>query len=195
MDAPQIAIKNAAGTRLHFISSMKRERAAYHDGEVMKMNESRKPTWRSLVALLVGTLGAGALVGFLTQRDSSFYDGLSQPPFAPPSWLFPVAWSLLYAAMAVAMWLVLRAQGRDRFILLGLYIAQLAVNLVWPILFFTCQALGLAFFWLLLLWMMVLIMLVQFFRQSQAAGWLIVPYQLWLTFAAALNFTLAMLNP
>lgn len=156
--------------------------------------KQRKPTWRSLVLLLAATLAAGAVVGFLTQKDSSFYDTLAKPVFAPPGWLFPVAWSILYAAMAVAMWFVLRQQGRDRFLLLGLYISQLAVNLLWPYLFFTQQALGLAFFWLILLWSLVAIMLYQFFRESRIAGWLIVPYQLWLTFAAVLNFMLAHLN-
>ena len=157
--------------------------------------EAKKPTWRSLLLLLALTLGPGTLVGLLTQRDSSFYSGLSKPFFAPPGWVFPVAWALLYAAMATAMWLVLRAQGQDRFLLLGLYAGQLAVNLIWPYLFFTQQALGLAFFWLILLWMLVAIMLYQFFRQSRAAGWLILPYQLWLTFAAVLNFCIARLNP
>ena len=157
--------------------------------------QASRSTWRSLVVLLAVTLGAGALAGFLTQRDSAFYEGLTKPVFAPPGWLFPVAWSLLYAAMATAMWYVLRAQGRDRYILLGLYIAQLAVNLFWPFLFFVQQTLGLAFFWLLLLWMLAAIMLYQFFRESPIAGWLLVPYQLWLTFAAVLNFCLARLNP
>ena len=160
------------------------------------MSDVRKPyTWRSLVLLLGGTLGAGALVGFLTQRDSSFYEGLAKPSFAPPGWVFPVAWTLLYAAMATSMWLVLRQNGRDRFILLGLYVAQLAVNLFWPYLFFVQQALGLAFFWLTLLWMLAAIMLHQFWREQRFAGYLLIPYQLWLTFAAVLNFTIARLNP
>lgn len=152
-------------------------------------------TWRSLVTLLVSTLGAGTLIGFATQRDSAFYDGLTKPPFSPPGWVFPLAWALLYTAMAVAMWLVLRAGGRDRYMLLGLYVCQLLVNLIWPVLFFMQQALGLAFFWLLLLWMLAFVMLYQFFRERRAAGWLLVPYQLWLTYAAALNFVLASLNP
>ncbi len=157
--------------------------------------QGKKTTWKSLVTLNVATLGAGSLVGFLTQRDSSFYEALTKPVFAPPGWLFPVAWSLLYAAMATAMWFVLRAQGRDRFLLLGLYVAQLAVNLIWPFLFFVQKALGLAFFWLILLWALAGIMLYQFFRESKVAGWLLVPYQLWLTFAAVLNFSIARLNP
>ncbi|MBR6569823.1 MAG: tryptophan-rich sensory protein [Clostridia bacterium] len=156
---------------------------------------NKKPTWRSLLVLLGATIGAGAIVGFLTQRDSSFYQELTKPVFAPPGWLFPVVWTLLYAAMATAMWLVLRTQERDRWLLLGLYIAQLAVNLIWPVLFFTQQALGLAFFWLVLLWMMAGVMLWQFFRVSKAAGWLLVPYQAWITFAGVLNFAIAQLNP
>lgn len=156
---------------------------------------TRQYTWKSLVTLTVGTLAAGAVTGFLTQKNSAFYEGLTRPGFAPPGWVFPVAWTILYAAMATAMWFVLRAQGRDRFILLGLYIAQLAVNLLWPYLFFVRHALGLAFFWLLLLWTLAAIMLYQFFRESKVAGWLLVPYQLWLTFAAVLNFCIARLNP
>lgn len=160
------------------------------------MTDTKKAaSWRSLIVLEAATLGAGGLVGFLTQRDSSFYEGLVKPAFAPPGWLFPVAWTLLYAAMALAMWFVLRRGSRDRFLLLGLYIAQLAVNLLWPVLFFVQEALGLAFFWLILLWMLAAIMLYQFFREDRVAGWLLVPYQLWLTFAAVLNFTIARLNP
>lgn len=172
--------------------------SAYASIEVITMSEtkpSNRYTWKSLVALLIGTLGAGTAIGLLTQKDSSFYEGLSKPSFAPPGWLFPIAWALLYASMAVAMWLVLRRQGEDRFILLGLYLAQLAVNLLWPYLFFTQQTLGLAFFWLLLLWILAVIMLYHFFRETALAGWLLIPYQLWLTFAAVLNFCIARLNP
>ncbi len=157
--------------------------------------ESKRASWRSLIVLEAATLGAGGLVGFLTQKESSFYEGLTLPAFAPPGWVFPIAWTLLYAAMAAAMWFVLRERGRDRFILLGLYIAQFAVNLLWPVLFFVQQTLGLAFFWLVLLWMLAGIMLYQFFRESRVAGWLLVPYQVWLTFAAVLNFCIARLNP
>ena len=160
------------------------------------MSEVRKTyTWRSLITLLAATIGAGAAVGFLTQQDKTFYTDLIKPVFAPPGWLFPVAWTLLYAAMAISMWLVLRAGGPERFIMLGLYIAQLAVNLFWPYLFFMQQALGLAFFWLVLLWLLTAIMLYQFWKVQRIAGYLLIPYQFWLTFAAVLNFTIAKLNP
>ena len=160
------------------------------------MSEVRKTyIWRSLITLLAATIGAGVVVGFLTQQDKTFYADLIKPVFAPPGWLFPVAWTLLYATMALSMWLVLRAGGPERFIMLGLYIAQLAVNLFWPYLFFMQQALGLAFFWLVLLWLLTAIMLYQFWKVQRIAGYLLIPYQLWLTFAAVLNFTIAKLNP
>lgn len=160
----------------------------------MMNHDAKCYTWRSLVVLEVLTIGAGALVGFLTQRGE-FYSTLTKPVFAPPGWLFPIAWAILYASMALAMWFVLRADNEERYILLGLYICQLAVNLIWPYLFFVQEALGLAFFWLVLLWALAGIMLFQFFRQTAVAGWLLVPYQLWLTFAGVLNFTIASLNP
>jgi len=155
----------------------------------------KKTGWRGLLLIGGVTLGLGGLVGFLTQRDSGFYAELAKPAFAPPAWLFPVAWIILYAAMSTAVWLVLRTGSGNRWTLLGLYAVQLAVNLIWPWLFFTQQALGLAFFWLVLLWLLVLIMLYSFFKESKTAGWLIMPYQLWLTFAGVLNFTLARMNP
>ncbi len=191
-----LAIKKPPCIR-QLLAGIAHVKAAYPVMEVILMTQNvPKPyTWRSLTVLLGSTLSAGAVVGFLTQQESAFYEGLNKPVFAPPGWLFPVAWTLLYTAMATAMWFVLKEKGRDRFLLLGLYIAQLAVNLIWPVLFFMQQALGLAFFWLILLWMLAAIMLYQFFRESKAAGWLLVPYQLWLTFAAVLNFCIARLNP
>lgn len=154
----------------------------------------KKFPWRSLVAFEAVTLGLGGIVGFLTQRDSAFYAGLAKPSFAPPGWVFPVAWTLLYASMALSAWYMWHAKGPDRRILLGLYAAQLVVNLVWPWLFFTRQALGLAFFWLILLWMLAAIMLYRFFQEKKISGWLLVPYQFWLTFAAALNYAIASMN-
>lgn len=189
------ATKKAAALQLLIFSGMKAGFRAYPVREVIFMTKhSSVPTWRSLLLLIVVTLGSGGLVGFLTQRDTEFYESLIKPVFAPPGWLFPVAWSILYVAMAVSAWFMLSAGGRDRFLLLGLYFAQLAVNLIWPVIFFIGKALGMAFFWLVLLWALAAVMLCQFFRESRVAGWLLVPYQLWLTFAGVLNFFIASLN-
>ena len=131
-----------------------------------------KPGWKSLAALIVLTLGLGGVVGFFIRNDMSFYDSLSTPAFAPPGWVFPVVWSILYTAMAVSIWFVLRTGDPARVRFAVLYALQLAVNLVWPILFFTQHALGLAFVWLVLLWALVLILMVGSFRLSKTAGWI-----------------------
>ena len=106
--------------------------------------------WPTLVLILACTLGSGALVGFLTRDSMAVYSDIVKPSFAPPSWVFPVAWTILYAAMSVSLWLMIRKDVPSRATIV-LYVVQLAVNLAWPFVFFTLQAFGLAFWWLLLL--------------------------------------------
>ena len=160
-----------------------------------EQKEKKKPGWLPLVVLEGVTLGGGALIGFLIRNDMTFYDSLTRPPFAPPGWIFPVAWSILYIAMALSAWLVWRAEAPHRAGLLTLYFVQFAVNLAWPVIFFTLHALGLAFWWLILLWGLVIWMMVAFFRWSKTAGWLLTPYLAWTTFAAVLSFVIARMNP
>ena len=149
--------------------------------------------WPALVIILLVTLGGGALVGLLTRDSMSVYSQIVTPSFAPPGWLFPVAWSLLYAAMSVSLWLMLRTDEPNRGILV-LYALQLAVNLVWPFIFFSMQAFGLAFWWLILLLALVVWLMIRAFQVTPVAGWLLVPYAAWCTFAAVLNFAVARLN-
>ena len=110
----------------------------------------RRPGWKGLALILALTLLLGGAAGLLNREGMQRYAALTKPGFAPPGWVFPVVWTLLYAAMSVSLWLALRA-GRPWQKLIVLYAVQLAVNLAWPFLFFTLGALGLAFWWLLLL--------------------------------------------
>ena len=160
-----------------------------------EQQEKRKPGWIPLLVLMAVTLGGGALIGFLIRNDMAFYDSLTRPAFAPPGWLFPIMWSILYIAMARSVWLVWRAEAPPRAGLVTLYFVQLAVNLAWPVIFFTLKALGLAFWWLILLWGLVIWMMAAFFRWSKVAGWLLTPYLAWTTFAAVLSFVIARMNP
>ena len=153
--------------------------------------ESTQPGWRSLSALLLLTLGGGGLIGLLIRDRMDFYDALSKPVFAPPGWVFPLVWTLLYIAMAIAIWLGLRSGSTARVKALALYMAQLAVNLLWPVIFFLQQALGLAFVWLVMLWALAAILTAWLFQLSRPAGWLMVPYLAWITFAGALNICIA----
>lgn len=150
--------------------------------------------WPTLVLILVLTLGGGALVGLLTRDSMSVYNEIVKPSFAPPSWLFPVAWSILYAAMSVSLWLAIRKDVPSRATIV-LYVVQLAVNLAWPFIFFTMRAFGLAFWWLILLLILVIWLMIRTFRTGPVAGWLLVPYAAWTAFAAVLSFAVARLNP
>lgn len=150
--------------------------------------------WPALVLILAVTLGGGALTGFLTRNSMSVYDEIVKPGFAPPSWVFPVAWTILYAAMSVSLWLTIRKDEPSRATTL-LYALQLMVNLAWPFIFFTLRAFGLAFWWLILLLILVLWLMIRTFRTAPIAGWLLVPYAAWTAFAAVLSFAVARLNP
>ena len=169
----------------------------YTEAEVISLTtqpDVPRPGWRSLTALLLMTLGGGGLVAFLIRDQMDFYDTLSKPVFAPPGWVFPVVWTLLYIAMATAVWLGLRIGSPARLKALALYIAQLAVNLLWPVIFFMQHALGLAFVWLVLLWALVAILTAWLIQLSKPAGWLMVSYLAWITFAGVLNVCIARMN-
>lgn len=121
---------------------------------------------------------------------------LEQPPLSPPGWLFPVVWTILFFLMGVASYLVVRSDApwEKKKKALIFYGIQLVVNFFWSILFFNFGMYLFAFFWLLLLWVLILVTLVLFGRIRPAAGWLLVPYLLWVTFAGYLNFGIFLLN-
>ena len=149
---------------------------------------------------LIGWLAicfAAAAIGAVASADAAaFYAGLVRPSWAPPAWLFAPVWSTLYAAMAVAAWLVWRAapaaQTRTA---LGLFVAQLAVNALWSWLFFAWQLIGWALVELAVLWLLILCTLVAFYRIRLLAASLLVPYLVWVGFAGVLNWTIWMANP
>ena len=118
-----------------------------------------------------------------------------KPPLSPPGWLFPVVWSILYALMGVgAARVCLAPPSRTRSLGLNLFVVQLIVNFFWSPIFFNAQAFGFAFLWLLLLWGLVLWMTCTFRKTDPLAAKLQIPYLLWLTFAAYLNFGVWYLN-
>lgn len=155
-----------------------------------------KAKYRTLAVCIAIPLAAGGLAALLTGGGMEEYGSLEQPPLSPPGWLFPVVWSLLYIMMGAASWLVLRS-GAPRWELrsaLTLYGVQLAVNAVWPLLFFGLGLYLISLLWLVLLALLVLVTLLRFARLSSAAAWLLVPYLLWTLFAAYLNFGVYLLN-
>ena len=124
------------------------------------------------------------------------FRALEKPPLAPPGWLFPVVWTILFLLMGFASYLVYAAgrgtqSGRTA---LWFYAVQLLFNFFWSIFFFNCGAYLFSFFWLLALWVLVFTTAVLFFRISHPAGWLLAPYLVWITFAGYLNFGVYLLN-
>lgn len=143
--------------------------------------------WLALVAL---TAASGIVF-----QPGAWYAQLTKPPLTPPDWVFPVAWTLLYLAMAVAAWWVWRDYGfAGASVGLGFFIAQLVCNGLWSWLFFELHRPLLAFLDLLLLWVLILGTVVSFWRYRPAAGALLLPYLAWVSFAGYLNLAIWWLN-
>ena len=140
---------------------------------------------------------AGALSGWLSREGTAaFSETATQPPLSPPGILFPIVWGILYLLMGISAARIYQTPpslSRSRG--LNLWIIQLVVNFFWSSIFFNAQAYGFAFFWLLLLWILVLLMILSFRKIDPLAAWLQLPYLLWLTFAAYLNAGVWYLNP
>lgn len=149
-----------------------------------------------LVAWLATSFAASALGAVATIRASEFYNQLVQPEWAPPSYVFGPVWTVLYALMGVAAWLVWQSGGfRAQRLALGLFFTQLAVNALWSWLFFAWSLGALAFVDIILLIALVVATILCFWRVRPLAGLLLVPYLFWISFAAALNYSVWHLNP
>lgn len=149
---------------------------------------------KALTVNLLIPLAVGGIVGFLIKDSVEKYGRFRLSPYSPPSWVFPVAWTVLYLMMGFASYLVWERDSTGRNGALFLYGLQLLFNAVWPILFFNLGNLRLSLFWIITLWVLILITMVRFFKEKPAAGWLLLPYLLWTAFATYLNAGILMLN-
>ena len=138
---------------------------------------------------------AAAWIGSRFQ-PGEWYSGLIKPALTPPGWVFGPVWTLLYAIMAVAAWLVWCRHGLANAIgPLGLFLGQLALNALWSYLFFGLQHPGLALLDIVFLWLVILATVKAFWRSHRPAGLLLLPYLFWVSFATYLNFQFWRLNP
>ena len=155
----------------------------------------RKP-WKVYVFWIVVCEAVGVLAGILTRAGSEIYNMTAvKPPLAPPGWVFPVVWMVLYALMGIsAARVTLSPESASSSRGLNLMVTQLIVNFFWPLLFFKLQAFLFAFVWLLLLLFLVIAMILAFMKVSKTAAWLQLPYALWVAFAGYLNFGIWFLN-
>ena len=150
-----------------------------------------------LVLSIAGCQTAGILGSIATTPAiNGWFQTLQKPLFMPPGWVFGVVWTALFVLMAIAFWLVWITdrklkQKKTAMILFGV---QLILNVFWSMIFFGFGAMFLAIIELIALFAVVLITTIYFFRQSKIAGYLMLPYLLWLCAAAYLNIAIYLLN-
>ena len=149
-----------------------------------------------LIGWLLLSFVAAAIGAIASVQAASFYQDLAQPSWAPPSSVFGPVWSVLYALMGIAAWLVWREGGwrRQRGVL-TLFVIQLALNALWSWLFFAWHRGALAFVDIVLLWVLIVATVVGFWRVRPLGGALLLPYLFWVSFALALNYAVWHLNP
>lgn len=134
----------------------------------------------------------GGIVGLIIS-GSIDYNSLQKPIFAPPSIVFPIAWTILYILMGISYG-ILKDKSLTDTKTDTIYYLQLFVNALWSIIFFTLKWRLFAFIWIILLDILVIIMIINFYKKSKLAGLLQIPYLLWILFASYLNLSIYLLN-
>ncbi|MDD5626665.1 MAG: tryptophan-rich sensory protein [Patescibacteria group bacterium] len=154
---------------------------------------------KKIVQLIVSVVvcqGVGVLGSLFTMPAiPGWYASLVKPSFSPPNWVFAPAWTTLFLLMGIALYLVWqKGGGRERERALSIFFGQLMLNVLWSSLFFGLHSPQIAFLEILILWLSILATVIVFYRISRVAGLLLLPYILWVSFAAILNFSIWRLN-
>ena len=144
-----------------------------------------------LISILI-PLAVGGLSSLLSGNMS--YSTFDKPSFSPPSYLFPVVWTVLYILMGISSYIIYSSNSTNKENALKTYAIQLFFNFFWSILFFGLSQYLLAFVWLILLIILIIVMIYQFYQIQPLAAYLQIPYLLWCLFAAYLNYTIYRLN-
>lgn len=158
----------------------------------MKLNNFFKLAVAIGVSELAGVIGSF----FTISAIPTWYTGLVKPALNPPSWVFGPVWTILYALMGIAAFLVWKNgwERKDVKIALGVFGIQLFLNAIWSIIFFGLQSSDWALVDIVLLWFAIVWTMVVFYKISKPAAWLLAPYLLWVSFASYLNYSIWILN-
>jgi len=155
-----------------------------------------KIQWKKLLIAVAVPLGVGLLAGLLTAEGQSSFSELRMPFLSPPSWLFPIAWTILYLLMGIASYIIWTSVTtyEKRREALGVYAIQLLFNFLWPIIFFNLKEYLFAFVWLVALWLFIFATKQRFDKIDKTATSLLIPYLVWVAFAGYLNLGVWILN-
>lgn len=152
--------------------------------------------WKTLIIAIAIPLGVGILSSLLTMGSMESFGALNQPPLSPPGWLFPIVWTVLYTLMGIASYIVVEhgIVSEEKMEALKAYAIQLLFNFGWTIIFFNLDLYYVAFAWLIVLLITIIVTAVRFYKISKWACYLLIPYIAWVTFAGYLNLGIAILN-
>ncbi len=149
-----------------------------------------------LLGLSIGLcLGTGLLGSFFTfSAIPEWYQTLNKPFFSPPNWLFGPVWTVLYIFMGISLYLIWDSKGKGKSKALKIFWIQLFLNAIWSIIFFGMRNPGLALIDIVALWIAIILTIKSFYKISKPAAYLLIPYLLWVSFAAILNYSIWILN-
>lgn len=155
----------------------------------------KKNIFAMIIAILL-PLVIGGLSAFLTGDKLQLYPEITKPALSPPAAVFPIAWTVLYLLMGISSYLIwtTEAAASRKDIAFSLYLIQLVMNFFWSIIFFRLGMYTAALVWLIIMYMAIVLCTVYFFLINPKAGWLMIPYNLWMGFATYLNLSIVMLN-
>ena len=150
--------------------------------------------WKLLISIVfvlaIGYVGSI----FTTDSISNWYKTLNKPSFNPPNWLFGPVWTILYILIGISLYLVWVSPIQNKTLAYTFFAVQLFLNLLWSFLFFRNHMIGSAFIEIILLWFAILMNILYSYSVSKTSAYLLIPYILWVTFAALLNFSIWKLN-
>ena len=161
------------------------------------MWETIKPYIKTYVVAIAIPLTVGILSALFTKDNMDIYEEIIVPDIAPPSWLFPIVWTILYVLMGISSGLVYSNREREPEAArtgLTTYAVSLVINFAWSIIFFNANAFLLAFIWLILLLYTILRTIYYYYKVDKIAAFLQIPYALWVAFAGYLNFYIWLMN-
>ena len=158
------------------------------------MGETRNRTMLIYVVAIIIPVAVGILSAFLTGNNMMIFAELNKPPLAPPAWLFPVAWTILYVLMGLASARICLSGHPSTMKIMAVYVVQLIFNFFWSIIFFNFSMYWIATAWLLVMWLLILTFIKMSVGVDIVAVVCFIPYAIWCTFAMYLNIGVAVLN-
>jgi translocator protein len=156
----------------------------------------KKNDFFKLIASILLPLSIGSIAGIFTSKAIPvWYAALNKPSFSPPNWLFGSVWTTLYILMGISLYLIWKQdKSKERDLTILSFIIQLTLNFAWSFIFFYFNRIGLALVEIILLWLGIIVMLIQFYKIKPVAAYINIPYLLWVSYATILNASYYFLN-